>query len=163
MNLKNLVPWNRDRGPAATRYNADSPFLSLHREMNRVFDDFFRDFGLRDFDEPLRALNGAGWPSVEVRETDQEIKVIAELPGMDERDVEVTYADGMLTLKGEKRMENDSALYSERWAGSFERRLAVGKDVDPDNVKATFRNGLLTVTMAKKPEARRQVKRIAIN
>jgi HSP20 family protein len=99
---------------------------------------------------------------VDVRETDSQFKVCAELPGLDEKDVEVTFADGVIKLKGEKRLEEESALYSERWAGAFERQIVLGDDVDPDNVKATFKNGVLTVILAKKPEARRQVKRIEI-
>jgi HSP20 family protein len=69
----------------------------------------------------------------------------------------------VVTLKGEKRLEEDAALYSERWSGVFERQIVLGDEVDPDNVKATFKNGVLTVILAKKPEARRQVKRIEIN
>ena len=77
--------------------------------------------------------------------------------------MEVTFADGVITLKGEKRLEEESALYSERWAGAFERQIVLGDAVNPDDVKATFKNGVLTVILAKKPEARRQVKRIEIN
>ena len=77
--------------------------------------------------------------------------------------MEVTFSDGVVTLKGEKRMEEETTLYSERWSGAFERQIVLGKDVDPENVKATFKNGVLTVILAKKPEARRQVKRIEIN
>jgi HSP20 family protein len=98
---------------------------------------------------------------VDVRETDSQFKVCAELPGLDEKDVEVTFADGVITLS-EKRLEEEIALYSERWAGAFERQIVLGDDLDPDNVKATFKNGVLTVILAKKPEARRQVKRIEI-
>ncbi|HEX6636059.1 MAG TPA: Hsp20/alpha crystallin family protein [Steroidobacteraceae bacterium] len=126
--------------------------------MTRMFDGFFRGF-----DEPLLGTRQFGWPHVDVRETDSQYKVCAELPGLEERDVEVTFADGIVTLKGEKRLEEDTALYSERWAGAFERQIVLGDAVDPENVKATFKNGVLTVILAKKPEARRQVKRIEIN
>jgi HSP20 family protein len=159
MNLKSLVPWSSpDRGNAASRYTDDNPITSMHREMNRLFDGFFRGFP-----EPLLGHGQFGWPHVDVRENDSQFKVCAELPGLDEKDVEVTFADGVVTLKGEKRMEQESTLYSERWSGAFERQIVLGDDVDPDNVKATFKNGVLTVILAKKPEARRQVKRIEIN
>jgi HSP20 family protein len=159
MNLKSLVPWSApDRGNAATRYTDDNPIATMHREMTRMFDGFFRGM-----DEPLVGAGQFGWPNVDVRETDSQFKVCAELPGLEEGDVEVTFADGVVTLKGEKRLENDAPLYSERWAGAFERQIVVGDAVDPDNVKATFKNGVLTVILAKKPEARRQVKRIPIN
>jgi HSP20 family protein len=159
MNLKSLVPWSsRDRGNAAIQYRQDNPIAAMHREMNRVFDGFFRGF-----DEPLLGSGQFGWPAVEVREGDKEFKVVAELPGLEQRDVEVTYADGVLTLKGEKRMEQESPVYSERWAGAFERRIVLSDSVDPEQVNATFKNGVLTVVLGKKPEARRDVKRIAIN
>jgi HSP20 family protein len=132
------------------------PLFALHREMNRVFDDF-----LRDFDSPPRAASV--WPSIEVSETDDEVMVIAEVPGLDKRDVELSLHDGVLTLRGEKRLERNGALYSERWAGAFERIIPVGVDVDPNKVDASFKNGVLTVRLSKKPEARRDVKRIAIN
>jgi HSP20 family protein len=158
MNLKSLVPWSSgDRGNVARRYSDDNPIVSMHREMSRMFDGFFRDIG-----EPLLGSGQFGWPHVDVRETDSQFKVCAELPGLDENDVEVTFADGVITLKGEKRLEEETALYSERWAGAFERQIVLGDDVDPDNVKAPFKNGVLTVILAKKPEARRQVKRIEI-
>jgi HSP20 family protein len=153
MNLKSLVPWSRDRGNVPARFTNDSPIFAMQRDMDRVFDDFFGSM----------SMGQLGWPRVDVRENDREFKVSAELPGLEERDLEITYADGVVTLRGEKRLEEDTALYSERWGGAFERQIVLGDDVDPDNSKATFRNGVLTVTFAKKPEAQRQVKRIAIN
>ena len=158
MNLKSLVPWSSGgQGTAARRYTDDNPIASMHREMNRMFDGFFRGI-----EEPLLGRGQFGWPHVDVRENDSQFKVCAELPGLEESDVEVTFADGVVTLKGHKRLEEDTALYSERWAGAFERQIVIGDAVDPDNVKATFKNGVLTVILAKKAEARRQVKRIEI-
>ena len=159
MNLKSLVPWSSpDRGNAAARYTDDNPFDTMHREMTRMFDGLFRGI-----DEPLLGAGQFGWPHVDVRENDSQFKVCAELAGMEESDVEVTFTDGVVTLKGQKRLEDDTPLYSERWAGAFERQIVIGDAVDPDNVKATFKNGVLTVILAKKPEARRQVKRIEIS
>jgi HSP20 family protein len=159
MNLKSLVPWSGpERGGAMAHSTEDDPVTTMHREMSRLFDGFFRGI-----DEPLLGKGQFGWPHVDVRENDSQFKVCAELPGLDESAVEVTFADGIVTLKGEKRLEDDTPLYSERWAGSFERQIVIGDSVDPDNVKATFKNGVLTVILAKKPEARRQVKRIEIN
>jgi HSP20 family protein len=158
MNLKSLVPWSSpDRGNVGTRSPDDNPVSSVHREMTRLFDGFFRGVN-----EPLLGAGQFGWPYVDVRENDSQYKVCAELPGLDEKDVEVTFADGVVTLKGEKRLEEEQPLYCERWAGAFERQIVIGDAVDPDNVKATFKNGLLTVILAKRPEARRQVKRIEI-
>jgi HSP20 family protein len=166
MNVRNLIPWGKSpRNLFPWRKNRDElrrmdedarPFFALHREMNRVFDDL-----LRDFDSPRRA--GSAWPSIEVSETDDEVKVVAEIAGLDKRDVELSLHEGVLTLRGEKRLERNGSLYSERWEGAFERVIPVGMDVDPSKVDASFRNGVLTVRLSKKPEARREVKRIAIN
>ena len=155
-NPSSLVPWRKHRAELR-RVNEDaSPLFALHRQMDRIFDDF-----LRDFDSPRRT--GSAWPSIEVSETDDEVKVIAEVPGLDKRDVEVSLHEGVLTLRGEKRLERNGSLYNERWEGVFERIIPVGLDVDPNEVKASFKNGVLTVLLSKKPEARREVKRIAIN
>jgi HSP20 family protein len=81
---------------------------------------------------------------------------------MDEKDVEVSLADGVLILKGDKKSESNGALYTERWHGQFQRSLPLGADVDPERVSADFKNGVLTVTLAKRPEAQSQVKRIPI-
>jgi HSP20 family protein len=158
MNVKSLVPWGKDRNVRASRFAEDaSPFFALHREMDRMFSDI-----LRDFDIPAR-IGASVWPKVELSEVDDEIKVVAELPGLEERDVEVTLADGVLTLKGEKKLEKSGTLYSERLEGQFERNIPVGPDVDADKVKASFKNGVLTIMLPKKPEARREVKRISIH
>ena len=161
MALTDLVPWGRNRSVATQRFSDDGdPFLALHREMNRMLDDFARGFGMG---LPARFGAPGAWPHVEVSETDKEVKVVAELPGLEQKDVEVSLHDGVLTLKGEKKRESDGALYSERWHGQFQRSLQLGPDVDPDKVSAAFKNGVLTVTLAKRPEAQSQVKRIPIS
>lgn len=161
MALTDLIPWTRNRNVPAPRQSEEHPFLALHREMNRVFDNFFRGF-----DWPMSTAPGwsvGSWPHVEIAETDNEVKLVAELPGMEEKDIELTLREGMLTLKGEKKTETNGAVYSERWHGQFERTVQLGPDVDPDKIKAEFKNGVLTVTVGKRPDAQRQVKRIAIN
>ena len=161
MPITDLIPGNRSRNMPASRQGEEHPFLALHREMNRMFDNFFRGF-----DGAMSTTPGwsvSGWPHVEISETDNEVKLVAELPGIEEKDIELTLKEGMLTLKGEKKSETDGAVYSERWHGQFERTVQLGPDVDPDKIKAEFKNGVLTVTVGKRPEAQRQVKRIAIN
>ncbi|MDW9531678.1 Hsp20 family protein [Sinorhizobium meliloti] len=151
MNVRDLIPWGRAQGqvPASYRDNDRNPFLALHREMNRLFDDAF----------------AGGWPSVEVSDRDKEIKVTAELPGLDEKDVELSLSDGVLSLRGEKRAETEDQenQFSERYYGRFERRIALGYEVDESKVNATFRNGVLTVTLPKTEQAQSKAKRIAIN
>jgi HSP20 family protein len=112
---------------------------------------------------PIASLTGR-WPNIEVSETDREVKVTADLPGLEEKDVQVEFANGTLAIKGEKKseMEDRDRLFSERYYGRFERRIPV-EDVDEDKVSAAFKNGVLTVTMPKVPRAQSQVKRIAIS
>ena len=134
MAMRDLIPWNRG-GDVSVRRGEDHPFLTLHREMNRLFDDAFRSFDLTPFssDRFFDRVGGTNWPSVEVRETDKEIKVTAELPGLDENDVHVELANGALVIAGEKRTETEDKdrRFSERSYGRFERRIAV-EDVDED-------------------------------
>jgi HSP20 family protein len=140
------------------------PFLSLHREVNRLFDDVLRGFG-----SSLPSLSnantfGGGWPSIEVSNNEKEIKVTAEVPGLQEKDIEVLLNDGVLTLKGEKQSETEDKdrQFSERYYGRFERQIPLGVEVKEDQVDAIFKNGVLTVTLPKSEKAQSQVKRIAI-
>ncbi len=163
MNVHDLVPWSRssDRGrnlPAA-QDAATSPLFTLHREMNRLFDDVFRGF-----DSPALRGGHVTWPQLEVQDADSEYRVTAELPGLEEKDVEVLLEDGVLILRGEKRAETEdrSRAFSERVYGRFERRLALG-DIDEDRLQARFRNGVLTVIAPKSEQSQSRVKRIPIN
>ena len=164
MAIRVLVPWNgRSRDVSARRADDSNPFLTLHREMNRLFDDAFRGFDLtsgtdRFFDRAM------GWPNIEVSQSDKEVKVTADLPGLDEKDVEVELANGVLAIRGEKKTETEDKerMFSERYYGRFERQIPVD-DVDQDKVAASFKKGVLTVTLPKSPDAQQKVKRIAIN
>lgn len=162
MNVRDLVPWtrnsDRDRNlPAANE--PSSSIVSLHREMNRLFDDVFRGF-----DTPALWGGRAAWPRLEVEEGDTEYRVTAELPGLDEKDVEVLVHEDVLVLRGEKRVENEdrARAYSERAYGRFERRIAL-EGADEANTQATFRNGVLAVTVPKSAQNREVAKRIPIN
>ena len=126
MNVRALIPWGRNStAPTTYREEERSPFLSLHREVNRLFDDIFRSFDtqLPGFGS-LSSFNGS-WPNVEIAETDKDIQVTEEIPGLDEKDVEVLLRDGVLTLKGEKQSETEDKdrRFSERFYGHFERRV----------------------------------------
>jgi HSP20 family protein len=161
MAMRDLIPWSRqpERATALYRDEDRSPFPSLRREMDRLFDDFFR--------APVLGTGRAGalvWPSLEVKETDGEVRVTAELPGMSDKDIELTVEDGMLTLRGEKKSEQDERDrgWSERFYGRFERRIGLPGSVDDEACQAEFRDGVLTVTMKKSPE-RERGRRISIN
>jgi HSP20 family protein len=166
MNMRDLIPWGRNAQTTPSPYREEAdPFLTLHREMNRLFDDVFRGFDIAPFGSFGGMGRMAGWPSVEVSETDNDIRVSAELPGLDEKDVEVLMSDGVLTIRGEKRseVEDKSRAFSERTYGRFERRIPLGWDVEEDKVNASFQNGVLTVTMPKSAKAAAKARRIAIN
>ena len=130
--------------------------------MNRLFDDVFRGFGGAGL-SPL--MEGRyGWPKVELNETDKTLTVSAELPGLDEKDVQVEIANGVLTLRGEKKAERsgEGRTFTERTYGAFERQIPL-EGVEEDKAEASFRNGVLTVSLPKSEKAREGVKRIAIN
>ena len=165
MAISDLIPWNnRGRQVGVRRGDEANPFLTLHREMNRLFDDVFRGFDLAPLGADRFLDRSVGWPNIEVSETDKEVKVTAELPGLDENNVDVELANGVLAIRGEKKTEreDEGRLFSERYYGHFERRIPI-EDVDEEKVSAAFKNGVLTVTLPKSPAAQQKVKRIAIN
>jgi HSP20 family protein len=137
--------------------------MTLHREVNRLFDDLLRDFHMTPFCSEHSFDRAMAWPNIEVSETEREMTVVAELPGLEEKDVQVEIADGILTIKGEKKSEteNKQQRFSERYYGAFERRIPVD-DIDEDKVSAKLKDGVLTLTLPKRPEAQPKVKRIAI-
>ena len=165
MSVRDLIPWGRSTNaplPSRMRDEPASPFLTLHREMNRLFDDVFSGLG---GGMPGLATRGLGWPSVELVETEQGLRVSAELPGLDEKDVELTIDDGVLTLRGEKRAETTDKErgYSERSYGRFERAIALPFAVEEDKTEASFKNGVLSVTLPRSAKAPERGRRIAIN
>jgi HSP20 family protein len=165
MAIRDLIPWNKEQ-QLARKGEAYDPFLTLHREMNRLFDDVFRGFGsfgsFGRLGSPM--MEGQfGWPHIELNETDKAVTVSAELPGLSEKDVQVEIANGVLSIRGEKKAEHDNGgRYSERYYGSFERRIPLD-GVHEDKAEANFRNGVLTVSLPKTEQASQNVKRIAIN
>ena len=163
MGIRDLVPWTKGH-QLPTRQEPFDPFLTLHREMNRLFDDVFRGFGpLGRAGNPL--MKGQfTWPRLELSETDKSVTVTAELPGLSEKDVQVEIANGVLSIRGEKKAERsgDSKFVSERYYGSFERQISL-EGVEEDKAQADSKNGVLTVTLPKSEQSNRNVKRIAIN
>ena len=147
------------------------PLENLRREMDRLFDEFdWRSpFRRSVFDmEPLwrRELTWAATPAVDIVEKDKAYEVAAELPGMDENNIEVKVANGMLTIKGEKKEEKEEKrkdyYHSERRYGSFERRFQISEGVDTSKIEASFKKGVLTVTLPKTSEAQAAEKKIAV-
>jgi HSP20 family protein len=164
MAIKDLIPWNnRSREMTTQRGNDVHPFLALHREMNRMFDDAFRGFDLAPFGG-FRASENLSWPNIDIDETETDVRVTAELPGLEEKDVSLEIANGMLLISGEKKSETEDKArrFSERYYGRFERRIPL-EGVEEDKASASFNNGVLTVTLPKSREAKEKVRRIAIN
>lgn len=170
--VRDIIPWRRrknDVKPARRGNDEEHPILALHREMDRLFEDFFGNLG-----------SGLAWPrgnalrnqadawalNVDVAENDKEVRVVADVPGMEEKDIEVDLSDNLLTIKGEKQEERDQkeADYHvvERSYGSFQRAIALPGGLEQDKAKAIFKNGVLTVTVPKSPEARVSRKQIPI-
>jgi HSP20 family protein len=163
MGVRDLVPWTKGQ-QLSTGREAFDPFLTLHREMNRLFDDVFRGFGsLGRIGNPLMEGQFA-WPRIELSETDKAVTISAELPGLSEKEVQVEIANGVLSIRGEKKAErnDESKFVSERYYGSFERQIPL-EGVEEDKAQADFKNGVLTVTLPKSEPSSRNVKRIAIN
>ena len=167
MDFRDLIPFGRDRRDVAAG-RGDNPMESFQREMNRLFDDFFRGFG--GAGAPVARYGegafGVAVPRVDVSETEAEYEVTAELPGMEEKDVEVLLDQNMLTLKGEKKAEREEKRkdyhLTERSFGSFRRTIPLPVEVDRDKVEAGFKNGVLTVKLPKAPQAQARAKRIQV-
>lgn len=169
MSVRDLIPWgrNRDGRPMMPwRDDAGDPFLAFQREFDRLFDSFWRSLDTRPFvGAGLGSGAGSTWPSVEISETESEIRISADLPGMEEKDVELLLDNGSLTLRGEKTasVEDKGRQFSERFYGRFERRIPLPVEVDQDKADAEFANGVLTVILPKSEKAQAQVKRIEIH
>ena len=164
MAIRDLIPWKSQGQDIAPRQEerVDHPVMSLHRDINRLFDDMFRGFSMPSLSSIGRSL---GWPRVELSENDKEIRVTAELPGMEEKDVELLLDNGVLTIRGEKTAKNEDQdrQFSEHFYGHFERRIPLPVEVDESKIDAKFANGVLNITLPKSEKAQAQVKRIAIN
>jgi HSP20 family protein len=174
MNVRELISSHQvplGRGEFPVRRNDEmDPLLTFHREMNRLFEEVFRGA----FYEPAAAPLGierrepdlkGSWPNIVVTKTGKEIKIIAELPGLDEKDVRVELSNHVLTIDGEKKSETEehNRWFSERYYGHFERRIPLDWDVDEDKVGASFRNGVLTVTLPKSARAEEHTRRIPLH
>jgi HSP20 family protein len=155
MNLRSLMPIGRDRNVA----RSDNAFMSLQREIDRLFDDFTRGF-------PTFSTGGVAelLPNLDVTETDKQIEITAELPGLEEKDVQVNLADNVLTIRGEKKAEKEEKDKTyrlvERSYGSFVRSFELPEGVNADAIKASIDKGVLKVTVPKPAPA--QVKKIDV-
>jgi len=145
-----------------------APFESLRREIDRLFDDFDGGFWRTPFRVPTwnRSMTWPAVPAVDFTDTENAYEITAELPGIDEKNVEVKVVNGVLTIKGEKQEDKEEKkkdyYVHERNFGSFERAFQVPDDVDADKIEASFKKGILAVRLPKKPEAQKAAKKIDI-
>lgn len=150
------------------------PFETLRREVDRLFEDFDRGFwhmpfGRSAFDIEPFWRRESGWgalPAADIVETGDSFEIAIELPGMDEKAIEVKIVDGALSIRGEKRAEKEEKsagfCLRERNFGSFERSFVLPDGVDAGGVEARFSRGVLTVRLPKKPEAQKPERKIEV-
>ncbi|MBM3505240.1 MAG: Hsp20/alpha crystallin family protein [Alphaproteobacteria bacterium] len=149
-----ITPW-RSRGR-----NDLFPLRSLQREMDRLFEGFFAGSGVPERGEAFLS------PALDVTESDNAVHIAVDLPGMSEKEVEVSVSDGILTISGERKTEKDEKKKHyhliERSYGKFVRSLTLPNDVDAEKVEAVFKNGVLDITVPKRPEAKKASKKIEV-
>ena len=142
MALKSLIPVGTER--SATR-SAPNPFFALQHEIDRLFEGLARNFA--------GFPSGDVMPNMDLSETDEEIEITAELPGLEEKDIQLNVADNVLTIRGEKKNEREETQKDyhmvERSYGSFTRSVQLPDGVNPDNIKAVIAKGVLKVTVPK--------------
>ena len=165
MNIKELIPWGHEKKDVSKPANGH-PFFALQNEMNRMFDNFSKSV----FD--FSPMSGGRFPTdptpkVDVVESEKEFKVTAELPGMEEKDIDVSFSGDALVIKGEKKEEKEEKkedyCMTERSYGSFQRAIPVSSGVDRDKIDAQFKKGVLKVVLPKTEEAQKEGKKIKIN
>lgn len=155
--MRSLIPfsWNTD---VARRDDGD-PFVAMQNEINRMFNEFGRGW-------PTRLVEGEVSPRLDVAETETAIEVTAELPGIDEKDVDVVLRDDVLTIRGEKKSEREEKKTDfhlvERSFGSFSRSIRLPFEADSEAVKASFAKGLLKVTIAKPAQVKEKTVKIPV-
>ncbi len=186
MDIKKLAPWNwfkneeEESGAAVPVKRANMqatpgggalshPLVQFQREMERLFENTFSGFGLSPFSSELsNPLTTSGFlkPQVDIGASDNEYSITVEVPGVDEKDVKVEIVGNTMTIRGEKqheKEEKDKNYYRvERSYGAFQRVLSLPEDANQDDVKATFKNGLLTIKMPRKALPKSDVKQIEI-
>lgn len=158
-----IVPWKRSEDRSLSERGSD-PFSHLRNQINRVFDDFWGDSW------PTQRREGfpvGFWPQVDVTETDNEIKVCADIPGVEAKDIDVSVENGTLTIKGEKKHEQEEekkGVYRiERSYGAFERAIDLPAEVDELKARAEFKEGVLRLTLPKRPGTESHRKKIPVS
>ena len=139
-----------------------NPFDAFRQEMDKLMENFFGSFDLR----PLGRKSEVFTPRIDVVDTDKEVRVSAELPGLDEKDIEVSLTKESLTIRGEKKEEKEEKgkdyYRSERSYGSFIRTIPLPLEVESENVTASFKKGVLTINLPKTRKAIGETRKVTV-
>lgn len=159
---RSLIPWKRKRDTDLDVLRERDPFLRLQDEMNHMIENFFESpLGLRTVES-----SESFWPSVDVYETEKEITIQAELPGIDEKDIDISLNRNLLTISGKKESEEveegKSYYRRERSYGQFRRSMELPEGIDEDKIEARYDKGILKVVVPKTEESMTISKRIKI-
>jgi len=167
---KSRLPVRVEKYPEIRPDLWQQPLLELRRTYDRLFDDFFNTFRWPMTDGPWASTTdmvGTDWPRVDMAESDNEIQITAELPGVDKDNIDVSVSQDRLTIRGEKNKEKEiqeKGYYRlERSYGSFQRNLSLPCEVESDKVNASFKNGVLTVRLPKSAAAREKTRKIPVH
>ncbi|MDQ5987728.1 MAG: Spore protein SP21 [Syntrophus sp. SKADARSKE-3] len=160
---RSLLPSLRRLSDIPVRRDIEYPVYGIQREMNRVFDDFFRGFDVSSVNEgPV----GPYVPSLDVTEDDKALTVKVDLPGLDEKDIDIQLTDGCLTIKGEKKEEKEEKskdyYHLERTYGAFHREVSLPEGIDSGKAEAKFTKGVLEISLPKTEEVKAKGKKIEI-
>ncbi len=166
LTIRDLIPWSRGRDLAPERRAFEHPIFAMQREMDRMFDEVMRGVDWSSFGG-LGRSRGFVSPQVDVTEDEHRILVTAELPGLEEKDVEILLGEDSLTISGEKTAEHEATEEGvrtmERSYGAFRRTLPIGLPILADKVEASFKNGVLTVVLPKDPKAEAKLRKIPVS
>lgn len=164
MALNDFRPFKKKNQLAVRRQDEEHPFLALQQRMNRMFDDFFRGFDI----EPLGRLAGEGafMPQMNISEDDKEITITTELPGIDEKDLDISITKDTLTISGEKKTETEDKKKNyhriERSYGSFSRSIALPDGIDESKAEAELKKGVLKIKIPKTAQSQSQRRKIEV-
>lgn len=178
--VKSLIPRRRtrqqlpvhvDKSPQLPQDPWEQSYLAFHRATDRLFSDFLKGMmgpvaGYDRLWRPVPEMLDSDWPRMDMSETDEEIVVTAELPGVDRDAIDISVSDNTVTIRGDKTEEEEEKTRDyyrlERSYGSFHRVFSLPCEVESDRAKASFKRGILTLQLPKSAEARKRVKRIPI-
>jgi len=165
------VPIRAERAPEFYLDPWDQPFRELGRAADRLYEEFMRSrWPWREWPSPWRSP-GYGvqlhWPHVDMTETEEAVRILAELPGVDRDDIEVSVSEDRITIRGEKKEQEEETggdyYRLERRYGSFQRTFPLPCEVQSDRIEASFKDGLLRITLPKSAGARERIRRIPIS